>query len=166
MILFSVAVLGVDIWHLVNANVASADNALNPANDERWCCLYATLNPDACAPISALNPCTIVPPSTSLGWGFTFKWSFGFLIGWLFLLVLDMALSYRSFGRAVLHYESVVMTSGNDLEAQRNSSIELTKNKLPFHILRQQELVAKAAVAAASTTTNAKQKYAGRSNKR
>jgi hypothetical protein len=162
---FAVAVLGVDIWHLANRNEANADNALNPANDERWCCLYATLNPPACAPISVTNPCVVVPTASALSTGFTFMWSFGFLLGWMFLMLVDIIWSYYRFEKAVLHFETVryqmnVAQRQGDLEAPATAVLSqdpTLKNQLPYHIRRQQELIS----AAASAT----KKYVGRTNK-
>lgn len=164
----SIVLLGIDIWHLSNANVATRENALNPANDGRWCCLYATLNPEACAPISATNPCTVVPPATALGTGFSFVWTFGLLIGWILLLLTDFLWTFYRFGRAVMHYEYVIQQVGSDLEAQRKSAaIELTKNQLPFHIKRQQELMLQAQQSTVpSLAANANKKYVSRSSKR
>lgn len=170
----AIALLGVGIWHISNANAATADNALNPANDERWCCLYATLNPEACAPISGTNPCAVVPPASLLSIGFTFMWSFAFLIGWILLLLSDFVYTYYRFGRAVLHYETMMQNAAMDVESARPlappapASVELYKNQLPFHIRRQHELLAAAAGGASTLTTggNANKKYAGRSNKR
>lgn len=183
LFLLSIALLGVDIWHITNANVASADNALNPANDERWCCLYATLNPDACAPISATNPCAVVPPASALGWSVNFRWSFFFLLGWMLLMLLDVLWAHYSFGRAIVHYEAVLSQGGgNDLEAASSqpkmvAPPEFSYKQLPFHVRRQQELLLAAAAPhqpmpsvsvgpIASSPGNANKKYAGRSNKR
>lgn len=158
LLLLSVALMGVNIWHALNANVASADNALNPANDERWCCLYAALNPTACP----YGPCAVVPPATSLTWGFTFGWCFGFTFGWMFLLLVDVVMVHYVFRVAVAHYEWTLASSLNDTG---NDPSTMMKHQLPFHIQRQQHL--NAAVAATTVANNnAIKKYAGRSSKR
>lgn len=163
LFLLSVALLGVNIWRALNANVATADNALNPANDERWCCLYAALNPTACP----YNPCAVVPPATSLSWGFTFGWSFGFLIGWMLLILVDVLIVHYVFRASLLHYEWA-HRANNDMESQDDNPNLAVKNQLPFHIRRQQELNAAVAACAntAPVTINALKKYAGRNSKR
>lgn len=71
------------------ANYQSAGNALNPFNDDRWCCVNFALAPEVCNPVAALHLCNPSPGQADLIVRPIQAWRFWFLVVWMALLIVD-----------------------------------------------------------------------------
>jgi hypothetical protein len=90
----------VESTYLGTANVGTVENAWNPANDKRWCCVYYLAAPSACY-VNA--PCSVPVGASNLAIDrdFIYQWSFHLvtillLIATLVLVLCVMRPAYTS----------------------------------------------------------------------
>lgn len=93
------------IYQWEKANDPVADNANNPANDPRWCCVNFVLSTDRCHPVNAGNLCNPSPGQADLVVAPMFLYRFWFLVVFLLLMVLDIFVIVKGiFERAIAQY--------------------------------------------------------------
>lgn len=106
--LFFLVALTIMAWWIYQwekANDPVADNANNPANDPRWCCVNFVLSTDRCHPVNVGNLCNPSPGQADLVVAPMFLYRFWFLVVFLLLMVLDIFVIVKGiFERAIAQY--------------------------------------------------------------
>lgn len=115
---FLLSVVMLFFWSIdwSHANDPTADNAYNPANDPRWCCVNFALSPPRCNPITTLNTCPLGLGQSDLRVNLIFSLKFWFLTPWILILIVDFFVIVRGvFERALRRYmrQSGFLTAQN-----------------------------------------------------
>ena len=96
------------IGSYANANVASAGNVYNPANDDRWCCVNYVLAGTSC-------PNTVACPGviqSMLSVNDVFLYKFWFLLVMILLLIVDFAFVASKFPPLARAYANEMAAAG------------------------------------------------------
>jgi len=115
LFLFFMTVMGVKANDYSKANLATAGNARNRANDDRWCCVHYALAPGDCPNTIA---CTPGVGGADLVVNPLFLYDFWMLVVLIILIILAFICVMWVFQPAVLDYQIAILSNsgGGDME--------------------------------------------------